>query len=475
MAVGFFFKVYIANIIGADLLGVFALGLTSIAIAGVFAGLGFDASLVRFVSKYVAAKEALSIERYVNNTLLVVLLVSCFLGLLFFLFSDFIAGSVLKEQGLAIYLPWFALLLVVGGIGTVAERTIRGLQEVKKSSIITNFLRLPLKIGLCVGFIALGFGLKGYIWAETIAYLTSLALMFWLIKHLAVGWKITPRFKLSFTSEERKYAFNMLAINAVGLLQWHGDKILLVYFLSASDLGIYYIILSISTFVPTILVSVNSIFTPIISQLKTEKKMTELKEAFQNTARYVFVLSFPLVLFLCIYSSQILSYFGPEFVAGSSLLIMVVCGELISLSFGSVGVMLKMMGHERQMRNVTITSSIVSFGLYYFFISSMGFLGLGLAYVLGKLLINILASIVLFRKTSFIVLNKKYAISIALFLTLSIAFYFISTMFATTGTSIGTLLVMFVFCYLFFFITWRILIGKKDIAFLKAEFKSIKK
>ena len=47
---------YISNVFGAELLGVFALGMTAVGLVSVFAGLGYDSSLVRFVSKYVAEK-----------------------------------------------------------------------------------------------------------------------------------------------------------------------------------------------------------------------------------------------------------------------------------------------------------------------------------------------------------------------------------------------------------------------------------
>ena len=66
----------------------------------------------------------------------------------------------------------------------LAEQTIRGLQEVKKSTIINTFLRLPFKIGLVIIFFNWGWRLEGYIIAEVLGSLLAFIFLIILIKKL---------------------------------------------------------------------------------------------------------------------------------------------------------------------------------------------------------------------------------------------------------------------------------------------------
>ena len=164
-----------------------------------------------------------------------------------------------------------------------------------------------------------------------------------------------------FNNEEKKYASNMLIIEVLGVLQNHGEKIMLVYFLSTSELGIYSIVLSVVAFIPTILISVNSILSPIISQFYEENDLNNLSFYYRLSAKYVFIFSFPLIAFLLLYSKNVLQIFGDDFTVGYYLLVLVVLGELINVSFGVVGSTLKMMGYDKKIRNISVVSSVIAF------------------------------------------------------------------------------------------------------------------
>src|SRR5204863_907069 len=54
VAFGYVFKVYLARVIGAQQLGLFALGMTLVGFVGIFNTLGLPQSAVRFVAEYKA-------------------------------------------------------------------------------------------------------------------------------------------------------------------------------------------------------------------------------------------------------------------------------------------------------------------------------------------------------------------------------------------------------------------------------------
>ena len=66
-AAGYFFKIYLARFLGAELLGTYALGMTVVGFAGLFSTLGLSGAAPRFVAVYAGSGDV------VQRALLVVL------------------------------------------------------------------------------------------------------------------------------------------------------------------------------------------------------------------------------------------------------------------------------------------------------------------------------------------------------------------------------------------------------------------
>lgn len=460
--VGFFFKIYLSRILGADALGIYSLGLTAISVLGIFLSLGYGNGLIRFISKYKATNSKEQLTNYVGNTFIINLCIVVPLSVCFYLFPNIIAVKILNTPSLEEYIPLFGLMMVINSILVLAEQTIRGLQEVKKSTIINTFVRLPFKIGLVVLFFSWGWDLEAYIVAELLGSLFALILLLILIKRLL---PILSKYKLkrlSFVDEEKKYSLNLLITNSVIALSRHGDKIILVYFLSTFELGIYSVVLTIATFIPLVLTSVNSIFSPIISQLHSQNKLDDLMHYFQLSGRYIFTLSFPLMVFIFIFSKSIMALFGSDFVQGSSLLLFIIVGQFINISMGSVGLMLQMCGLEKPLRNISIITSIISFALYFVLIDKFGLVGLGFVYVLNMLMFNVACAFLLKKHLNIQLYHAAYGKIIALFCALFIPCYYITE---RLNTSLNPLFLFcaFLFVYILFLVLWFVFFGKKEL------------
>lgn len=462
VVIGFFFKIYLSRILGADALGVYSLGLTAISVLGIFLSLGYGNGLVRFISKYKATQNNEKLLYYISNTSIINLCIVVPLSVVFYLFPEMVAVNILNTDSLIEYIPLFGVMMFVNSFLVLAEQSIRGLQEVRKSTLINTFFRLPFKIGLAVLFFSWGWGLEGYIVAELLGSALTLILLVILLKKL-LPLASNYRFKkTTYNKEEKKYSSNLLITNSVLALGRHGDKLVLVYYLSTFELGIYSVVLTIAAFIPLVLTSVNSIFSPIISQLYSEDRLKDLARYFQLSGRYVFILSFPLMVFLFLFSEPIMSVFGYEFRQGSSLLILVVVGQFINLSMGSVGLMLQMTGFEKPMRNVSIITSFVSFFLYIILINKWGLIGLGIVYILNMFLQNTAYTYVLYKRLNIQLFHKDYIKVIILFFSLFFACYLIS------DGAIFDVNTLFLACaffgiYVLYIFSWLIFFGKKEL------------
>lgn len=463
VVVGFFLKIYLSRILGAESLGIYSLGLTVISILGIILSLGYGNGLVRFVSKYKATKQLERLSAYIGSTLFINTAIVLPLFFVFIYFPHTIAVDLLQTPSLEKYIPVFGVMMVVNSFIVLAEQMIRGLQEVRRSTVINAFLRLPFKIGCILLLFSWGWGLEGYIVAELLASLFALFLFsILLIKLLKPLVKLSWKNVLKLNKEEKKYSSNLLITNGVAALRNHGDKILLVYYLSTYELGIYSVVLTIASFIPLVLTSVNSIFSPIISQLHAQNKLKELSHYFQLSGRYVFILSFPLMVFLFIFSKDVMLVFGNEFVEGSRLLLFIVIGQVINVSLGSVGSMLQMCGFEKQMRNVSIISSATSFLLYFFLIAEWGLIGLGIVYIFNLTVMNIACSYVLYNKLKIKIIHRSYIEIMALFLILFIPCYYLISLNIIIIDSF-VLFIGLIALYLIFLLFWYVFFGKKEL------------
>lgn len=458
--VGFFFKVYLSNILGADALGIYSLGITTIGVLGIFLSLGYGNGLIRFVSKYNATQNYNKLFSYLTNTSIINLCIVLPISFLFYFFPDIIADDILKTPKLKEYVPLFGFMMFINSFLILAEQTIRGFQEVKKSTIINTFLRLPFKIGLVIIFFNWGWQLGGYIIAEVLGSVLAFIFLITIIKNLFPS--LSDFKRTNFNKEEKKYSLNLLITNSVLALGRHGDKIILVYFLSTFELGIYTVTLTIAAFIPLVHTSVNSIFSPIISQLHSQNKLNDLAHYFQLSGKYIFLLSFPLIFFIFIFSKPIMSLFGADFIEGGVLLSLIVIGQLINISMGSVGLMLQMTGLEKPMRNISIVTSLISFLLYFLLISKWGLIGLGLVYIFNILFQNIACSYVLNKHLNIHLFHYEYIKLIALFCGFCIPSYFIieAINFNPNPLFLGIVLLI---VYVLFLFLWFLFFSKKDL------------
>jgi O-antigen/teichoic acid export membrane protein len=144
------------------------------------------------------------------------------------------------------------------------------------------------------------------------------------------------------------------------------DILMIGLFLPANMVGIYGVA---KRFIPLIIVPLgafNTIFAPIIAELFCLEKLDLLKDQFKTVARWVFMISLPTFTLLTFFSREILAVFGPDFVAGSSAMLMLCLGQLINAATGAAGFMLMMTGrpHVNLMNSGLLCITNIVLNLY---------------------------------------------------------------------------------------------------------------
>lgn len=389
-AIGYLFKIYLARTLGAEALGVYALGATIIGFLGIFNALGLPQSAVRFVAAYSATGKMALLRGFLGRGVLLLLISNILLGGAVLLLGPWIALHFYHTQALQTYLGWFAVIMVLGALNTFLGQVLAGYKDIARRTIITNFIGSPMMMILTLCLAGLGLGLRGYIIAQAASAEVVLVLL------AAMVWQLTPRAARSFASGlpplEREVMSFSAVILGTGLLEFlmaQADKILIGFYLGAREVGIYAVVTTLVTFVPILLQSVNQIFSSTIADLYARGQQELLGRIFQTLTKWILGLTIPLAAVMILFASPLMRIFGRDFAAGWPILIIGTIGQLVNCGVGSVGYLLLMSGNQRRLIRIEAVMAAAMVLLNLLFIPRWGITGAAMAAAITNVIGNV--------------------------------------------------------------------------------------
>jgi O-antigen/teichoic acid export membrane protein len=376
MAAGYLVKIYVARVLGAEQLGVYALGMTLVSLTQLFGTLGLQGTAARYVSVFSATGNLNELRGFLTRSVGIVVSLNIVLSLGLIFCGHWVSQNLYHAPDLARYIPLFAGLAVLGALNVFYCQVLAGLKEITKRTVITNFVGSPLVIALTVLLLALGTGMWGYLAAQIINNVIVVTLL------VALAWKLTPaRARFSFSalppldSEIKSFTAAVFGMNVVDFLSTQADKILLGLYLNARVLGIYVLASTLSAFIPIILQSVNQIFAPVIADLHAQGRQDVLEKLFQTLTKWILGLTLPLGFVMIIFALPLMRLFGPDFAVGWPVLVIGAVGQLVNCGVGSVGYLLLMSGNQRKLVKVQFAMAGVSILLNVALIPVLGIVG----------------------------------------------------------------------------------------------------
>jgi O-antigen/teichoic acid export membrane protein len=358
-ALGYLFKIYLARVLGAEALGIYALGMTLVGFVGAFNSLGLVESAVRFAAEYRAAGKLPQLRALLWRGAGALLAANVFFAAIFLEFAKKVARPFYHSPLLEHYVPWFAILLVLGTMSTFYARILAGYQAVDRRALITNFLGTPATMLFAVFFIGIGWGLRGYLLAQVLGAVLVIALL------LMTVWKLTPpeaRFLWSWPAPlgREVWSFSATAVGVLLLefLMGQVDKIALGFYRGARDVGIYSVAAALVAYMPVILNSVNQVFSPLIADLRTRGDNAMLGRLYKALTKWVLGLTLPLAITVIIFAHPLMRIFGPDFEKGWPILVIGTAGQLVNCGVGSVGLLLLMSGNQRRLLQVQAAMAV---------------------------------------------------------------------------------------------------------------------
>lgn len=351
-----------------------------IAITGFFTairGFGVDKSLVKFIPEFKVKKKMGLIKSSIMTVFTIEFIFAAIITSLLFIFSSYLSVYYFKDPKSVFVLQLLALSFLFSALLDPFIKIFQGFQRMFLYSFV-DLLRFLVIFITSLVLLGLGNGIL----APAIAYLIT-PLFLSVIFSIVFIKDVFP----SFFSEKTKISKNLLnnlfhfgipllLTSAGGIVITYTDTMILTYFTSLKDVGVYNAALPLARLVFYMTSSVVAVLLPLTSELWTKKLYKLLKEGIRLLYRYSAMILIPFVVVLFYFAGDGLSFlFGSEYAAGENVLRLLLIGvmffSLANLNFSLITGMGKPIFVTKMMFFAAVLNLILNFIL----IPTMGIMG----------------------------------------------------------------------------------------------------
>ncbi len=396
--IAFLMNVVIARYLGEKESGYFFLAVTVSIVLGTIGRVGADQSVLRFISIYSKQKDWEKVHGVINILMKWGLIATTLIAIMVCIFSHVIAVYFFNKPAFQYPLIWIALSIPFYACYNLYGMALQGLRKIMYSVSILKIIS-PLILIILVLIFAPGNGTT----ASMLYFFSTIAATI-----LGYYWwrKDIPSAKGNFDASLLWKSSSSLWIVAImqQMVTWSGQFIAGI-FNTPQELAHLAVARNTSMLITFILQAVGFVSAPRFASMYNENKMDELKRYVKNTTRLMTLVSLPLILFIWFFPEFIMSMFGKGFTGGIWFLRVLALGQFINVITGSVGYLLTMSGHEKDMRNITIINGVMAIVLALVLNPVLGALGSALSTAIAVASTNLMAVGLVKKRLGFNTLN----------------------------------------------------------------------
>ena len=382
-----------------DEAGLFLLGFTLITVLSIFFRLGLDNVILRFLSAHGTDEFA---QEKLNRGLLWIATAAIPATVLGMALSEPIATHIFNKPGFAPVLFWMLPALPVMALFMLLAMAFQAQHRVVLTTLFQN-------LGISTLFIT-GFG---YLWfqqpdainavssaqvyAVAAASIFIAAIVLWFSQR-NVNFKIT-----GYRDPELTHASTNLWMASIMSLavQWSGILIAGAM-LPAEEVALLTAAQRTAMLTSFVLMVVNMVVAPRYARLWKEGNVEQIRYLAKWSVRGMIAMVLPVVAVMMIWPEKVMGLFGEGFKEAAVLLMILAAGQFVNVATGSVGYLLNMSGHERDMNRVTLFSGPLTIILVALLSNYYGVLGAAIGTAVGVSIQNLGALVLVKVRMGFV-------------------------------------------------------------------------
>ncbi len=304
----FITEIIITQVVGAKIYGVYLLANTVISILMIFSLFGLNNGLIRYIALYKAKNDSSRIKGTILSALLIAVLLSLVFALVTFSMANTIAINIFHDLHVSLAIRILIFSLPFLAVTIVFDSTINGFQKIKDLVLVKYILKPVVRLIFLIILFLLGFKLMGLLLASVIdSIILAFIAYFILIKIFPFT---NPRIGAIFQIKELiDFSWPLFLTNSLNFFIGWTDILMLGFFLSTREVGIYGVMHKATTFVSLPLTMINTVFVPLIAELHTKGDFKRLEEYFKLMAKWAFTASLPIFIILIFLVVEIYKFF----------------------------------------------------------------------------------------------------------------------------------------------------------------------
>jgi O-antigen/teichoic acid export membrane protein len=318
-----------ARLLGISTYGEYAIIQSTVGLFSILAGLGLGLTATKYIGEY-RAKDHEKVLRIITVSVALAIISGSILSVILLIFAPFLSIHILHSPDLAVSLQLSAGLLFLGALNGAILGILSGFSEFKKIALINMFvgiITIPIFIVLIIFL-----DLPGAIIAAELIMLINVLIGYRMIRTVCNYRKPIMNFHI-FKNEFfllSQFSIPAIASNLVcGLGIWVASVILINQPDGYSQIAIYnaaYQWRIVVIFIPGILSQVS---IPILAEDYGEREIVNISSFIQEMTLLIGIYSLLVMIFLSIFSQQIMGLYGSSFSDGWTVLIVVLLTAMI--------------------------------------------------------------------------------------------------------------------------------------------------
>jgi O-antigen/teichoic acid export membrane protein len=386
------FQVYYARVLGPESLGAVSLVIGVVTFVQVFAVMGLDTGLTRFVPQFrTSGKLAEGLSKYLRFALRVSAFVGAAGAVLLVLFRNQLSAVVSPAADISAYFLVLGPVLLLSVTAALFGGALRAAERFQAYSFANDFLpRFSMGLTFAVAYLATGSKVPSYLLGLIAAPAIQLLALAYFVHDLVSPGVPTISHRLSREEQKTLVVFGgktvVYSLLVTGFTQV--VRLILGHYGDNAGVGIYAIAESLSMALVFLQASFGTVFTPQIARLYDAGEEGELLEVFGHLRRWALLAGIPYAVTLVLDRHEVLSLYGPAYAQGSAAMSILVSIQALVLVLGLNATLLYMTGRENinVLGQLLCLATTVAVGLMT--IPSHGVLGAALASGAGLVVMN---------------------------------------------------------------------------------------
>ncbi len=375
----------LARGLGLDDVGLYAQAFAFQVLLGLLSLSGFRAGLTRFVAVHLLDDDAAAVRGTVAIGLAISTVAALLLGMALYALAPWLAHTAFGDDRLVMPLRYVAAALPAATFADAAVSATQGFRTMRPFALIGLIFEPLTRLALTLGLVIAGLGLRGAMIALVVSNVASAVAAGAALRRLLPPAPGRPRYLL-----RELLGFSLVSwlasIASAGLL-WV-DTILLGIFLPSGDVGVYAVATRLVMLATIIAAPINASFAPRIANLHYSGRLTSLARMYAVATSWIVRLSLPVFVVLLAFPRDLLRLFGPAYVVGATVTVVLAIGKLVESATRPGAVMLNQAGRPGLSVIDNVGALILNIGLNLWLIPAHGILGAAISWAVSVALVN---------------------------------------------------------------------------------------